>query len=71
MVKIKSPMSEEELPNRTLLKVKEVALFFGVSPQTVYRWVDMRQLMACNLGGGSLRIFRESVIHLMKERVKW
>lgn len=61
----------KELPDRTLLKVKEVALFFGVSPQTVYGWVNMRQLMACNLGGGSLRIFRESVIHLMKERVKW
>lgn len=61
----------KKLPDRTLLKVKEVTLFFGVSPLTVYRWVNMGLLIACNPSGGSLRIFRESVIALVKEKTKW
>jgi len=55
------------LPQKSLLTAREVAKFFNVSNSSVYRWVDSGKLLACNPSGGCLRIFRESVIDLIKE----
>jgi excisionase family DNA binding protein len=57
------------LPQKSLLRVDEVAKFFSVSKGVIYRWVDAGKLLACNPGGGSLRIFRESVVELANETI--
>lgn len=36
---------------RDFLRIEEVAAYFGVSPRTVYRWVDEGLLPAYKLGG--------------------
>jgi excisionase family DNA binding protein len=59
-----------DLPQKTLLRVDEVARFFNINKKTVYGWVDMGILQACNPNGGSLRVFRESVMGLMKRSMK-
>lgn len=59
-----------DLPEKTLLRVDEVARFFGVAPKTVYGWCDMGIVEAINVNGGTLRIFRESVVRLMEQRRK-
>ena len=59
-----------DLPEKTLLRVDEVARFFDVSPKTVYNWCEMGLIKACNINGGTLRIFRESLIDLMEKRMK-
>lgn len=59
-----------DLPNKTLLRVDEVARFFDVSPQTVYNWCEMGLIRSCNPTSGTLRIFRESLIEMMERRMK-
>ena len=59
-----------DLPKKTLLRVDEVALFFKVSKQTIYTWVEFGRLSGCNPSGGCLRIFRDSVIELLKDSAK-
>jgi excisionase family DNA binding protein len=57
-----------KIPEKTLLRADEVAECFGVSRRTVYDWVKSRKLIGCNPGGRSLRIFRESVLRLLKKK---
>ncbi len=59
-----------DLPQKTLLRVDEVARFFEVSPKTVYNWCDMGLVKACNPNGGTLRIFRESLLEMMERSMK-
>lgn len=59
-----------DLPDKTLLRVDEVARFFSVSPKTIYVWCDIGALKACKPGGSSLRIFRKSVLELVKKTTK-
>lgn len=61
---------KSDLPNKTFLRVDEVARFFDVSPKTVYTWCELGLLRACNINGNSLRIFRDSIIELMEKRLK-
>jgi len=56
----------KDLPNKSLLRPDEVASFFGVSKRTVYGWVDIGKLEGVKPTQGILRIFRESVIKLIK-----
>jgi excisionase family DNA binding protein len=58
------------LPRKALLTPDEVAQFFGVSTKTIYIWVELGKLSACNPSGGCLRIYRESVIQLMDKTRK-
>jgi excisionase family DNA binding protein len=58
------------LPDKELLRVDEVAEYFGVSRKTIYNWVDMGKLQGCNPNGGSLRIFRQSVVVLIRESIR-
>jgi hypothetical protein len=59
-----------DLPQKTLLRPDEAATFFKVSRQTIYLWCEMGLLVSCNLNGGTLRIFRDSVISLMEKTRK-
>lgn len=49
-----------------LLRVKEAAQLLKVSKWTIYRWIDEGRLGATKIGGGSLRIFRLSVMALLE-----
>jgi excisionase family DNA binding protein len=59
-----------DLPQKTLLTPAVVASFFNVSRSTVYTWVETEKLSGCNPSGGCLRIYRESVIELLKKSDK-
>ncbi|MFO0766910.1 MAG: helix-turn-helix domain-containing protein [Nitrospiraceae bacterium] len=50
-----------------LLRVKEAAQLLSVSKWTIYRWIEEGRLEASKIGGGSLRIFRVSVMALVDE----
>lgn len=52
---------EENLPNKKLLRVDEVATFLRVSPSTVYFWCQKGQLKFTKLRH-TIRVFRESVV---------
>jgi len=56
-----------DLPEKTLLRPGEVAIFFSVSVKTVYGWVEAGKLDASRASGKSLRIYRESVVKLAKK----
>lgn len=46
------------LHDKSLLRVDEVAVFFGVTRKTVYEWIDSGKLKAVKVGGG-LRVVSE------------
>lgn len=60
-------MTYKDLPNKSLLRIDEVACFFGVHQRTVMRWLDEGILEYIKPGGKTLRIFRESVVQVMKK----
>lgn len=49
-----------------LLRVQEVAALLKVSKWTVYRWIEEGRLRATKIGRGSLRVFRESLVGLIR-----
>ena len=51
---------------KTLLRVGEAAELLSVSRWTIYRWVEEGRLRGTRIGKGSLRIFRESITHLIE-----
>ena len=56
----------QDLPNKTLLRPDEVALFLSVSLKTVYRWYRAGVIDGTKVKR-SLRIFRNSIIKLVDE----
>ncbi len=50
-------LAESELP----LTVREAARFLGVSPQTVYAWVERRQIPHLRVMGRNIRFLRSEV----------
>lgn len=56
-----------DLPNRTFLKVDEVARFLKVSNKTVYRWCEEEDLQSVKLNK-SLRIFRKSLLKFIEQK---
>ena len=56
-----------DLPKKTFLRPDEVAAFLRVSLKTVYRWHAKGLLQGIRFHR-SLRIFRESVVKLIRER---
>jgi len=52
--------------DQSLLRVKEAAQLLQVSKWTIYRWIDEGRLDATKIGGGTLRIFRHSVMALVE-----
>lgn len=49
------------LPNKHLLRVDEVALFFNVSDRTVRRWIQRGRLEPTKIGG-VIRISRDALL---------
>jgi excisionase family DNA binding protein len=63
-------MRSQNLPGKDLFRPEEVAAYFSVSRKTIYAWVEIGKLNGCSPNGGSLRIFRESILALMKDSQK-
>ena len=57
----KVTVENENLPSRTLLRPHEVAVYFGVSRKTVYRWCDVGLIDSIKVGG-VVRIYRKSIL---------
>lgn len=57
---------ERYVMDQQLLRVKEAAHMLQVSKWTIYRWIEEGRLDATKIGGGSLRIFRRSVMALVE-----
>lgn len=55
--RFKPPEPAPELP----LNVKEAAKFLGVSPQTVYLWVERRQIPHLRVMGRNIRFLRSDL----------
>jgi predicted site-specific integrase-resolvase len=60
-------MTAPDLPDKTLLRIDEVMEFFSVSESTIRRWCDEGALETTLINGKLLRIFRTSVIRLVKQ----
>lgn len=56
----------ENLPERELMRVDEVARYFSVTKATVYNWVSSGRLEAVKVAGHILRIPRKSVQNVQK-----
>lgn len=50
------------LPEKPMLRVDEVAIYFDVSKQTVYLWID-HGLLVAEKYKGVIRVPRESVLN--------
>jgi excisionase family DNA binding protein len=57
-----------DLPNKTLLRPDEVAVFFSKSKKTIYRWIELGDIEAIKTKSGSRMILRESVMRLLAQR---
>ena len=55
------------LPDKALLRPDEVAEFFSVTERSVYNWCDAGLLESTVVGSGTMRIFRASVIKMVKD----
>jgi excisionase family DNA binding protein len=56
-----------DLPDKTLLRVNDVARFLGVSLKTIYRWYHLGEIRGAKIKG-SLRIYRASIVQLLGDR---
>ena len=50
-----------DLPDKTLLRVEEVADYFSVTNRTIYLWLENNKLKEVRTPGKSIRITRQSV----------
>jgi excisionase family DNA binding protein len=61
----------EELP----LKVRDAAVFLGVSPQTVYLWVERKQIPHLRVMGRNIRFLKSDLepfrAHFRQEVENW
>ena len=51
----------QALAEETPLTVKQAARFLGVSPQTVYAWVERRQIPHLRVMGRNIRFLRSDL----------
>jgi len=59
------------LPERTLLRVDEVATWFDVTDRTIYDWIAKKNCFTIHrTPGNSIRITRESVLNYYKNHVE-
>jgi len=47
--------------NELLMRVKEAAIFLGVSPQTVYLWVERKQIPHLRVMGRNIRFLKSEL----------
>jgi excisionase family DNA binding protein len=60
---------EKEAESNLPMRVKEAARFLGVSPQTVYLWVERRQIPHLRVMGRNIR-FLKSDLQPFREQFK-
>ncbi len=54
--------------SKEVYRPDEVALLLEVTRQTVYNWIERGDLRAVKIGGRALRIRRDDILKLIKER---
>ena len=54
---LKPAFAREELP----VKVRDAAVFLGVSPQTVYLWVERKQIPHLRVMGRNIRFLKSEL----------
>ncbi len=54
----------QDLPDKTLLRPDEVAMFLSVSSKTIYRWYRSGLIRGTKVKR-SLRIYRDSILKLV------
>jgi excisionase family DNA binding protein len=54
---VNAPFAREELP----LRVRDAAVFLGVSPQTVYLWVERKQIPHFRVMGRNIRFLKSDL----------
>lgn len=60
-----------ELPNKELLRVDEVAVYFQLTVKTIYKWIDEGKLEAIQIEGSRvLRIPRKNVLEIIQSTLK-
>jgi excisionase family DNA binding protein len=63
---MKAVDSIDDTPNRSVLelpiKVRDAAALLGVSPQTVYLWVERKQIPHFRVMGRNVRFLRSDLI---------
>ena len=55
----RSPTADQEI--EPLMSVKEAAKFLGVSPQTVYLWVERKQIPHLRVMGRNIRFLKSDL----------
>ena len=53
--------SAERRTNEIPLRVREAAIFLGVSPQTVYLWVERKQIPHFRVMGRNIRFLKSDL----------
>ncbi len=59
--------AREELP----LRVREAAIFLGVSPQTVYLWVERKQIPHLRVMGRNIRFLKSELEPFVIPPIRW
>lgn len=54
----------------TLMSVDEVATVVGISPKTIYRYIQRKKIKAVHLPGGDLRLNPIVVADWLRERTR-
>jgi excisionase family DNA binding protein len=54
---VNASVTREELP----LRVRDAAVFLGVSPQTVYLWVERKQIPHLRVMGRNIRFLKSDL----------
>jgi excisionase family DNA binding protein len=66
-----APAKQAEIP----LRVREAAVFLGVSPQTVYLWVERKQIPHLRVMGRNIRFLKSELepfrAQFKQEVVNW
>jgi excisionase family DNA binding protein len=64
-----SPIAESPITVRNtvareeaLIKVRDAAIFLGVSPQTVYLWVERKQIPHLRVMGRNVRFLKSDLV---------
>ena len=55
------PQENSALPERSPLTVREAAKYLGVSPQTVYLWVERKQIPHLRVMGRNIRFLKSDL----------
>ena len=55
------PTSQESAIREIPIKVREAAVFLGVSPQTVYLWVERKQIPHLRVMGRNIRFLKSEL----------